>query len=214
MEDVPRRAAATSAVRRMRATPAMYGDGEAIPKDAIRDVLPGASDAEVEIYSQWLATRSAEIYADDLEAGRLAADAAELRRVARRLAERKAGLARAISRGHRERRDQDRHALPRVPHSARNAGASRPREHRSSCGSRRRGPPTTDDPSDDPPPSSLSLLNAEAHQARHWNNWPDSPASAFQAAHRAILPLTARELDDLVVVCQIRASWMRMGRAA
>jgi hypothetical protein len=67
--------------------------------------------------------------------------------------------------------------------------------------------------SDDDPPAGLPQPASGVEAPRH-TDWPDEPVSAFQAAHRAVLPLTARELDDLVDVCQIRATWMRMGRAA
>ncbi len=37
----------------------------------------------------------------------------------------------------------------------------------------------------------------------------DPPASAFQRAHRAILHLTALELDELGAIMRIRSAWLR-----
>ena len=152
MNDDSVKADATSAVPqpRMRMTPPRYGDGEPIPKDTIRNAMPGASPAEVDLVFQWIAHRSAEVYHNDLEAGRLKATAAERRRLARRVEERRMGLERATVLARREARRAQRRVLV-APQPARDAGSSRPREHRSPGSTRRRGPPTADDPSDDPP---------------------------------------------------------------
>ena len=101
MNDDSVKADATSAVPqpRMRMTPPRYGDGEPIPKDTIRNAMPGASPAEVDRVFQWIAHRSAEVYHNDLEAGRLKATAAERRRLARRVEERRMGLERATGPG-------------------------------------------------------------------------------------------------------------------
>ena len=152
MDDDSVTADATSAVPqpRLRMTPPRYGDGEPIPKDTIRDAMPGVSRAEVDRVFQWIAHRSAELYDDDLEAGRLKATTAERHRVARRVEERRMGLERATILARREARRAQRRVLV-APQPARDAGSSRPRERRSSGRTRRRGPPTADEPSDDPP---------------------------------------------------------------
>ena len=148
----------------MRMTPPRYGDGEPIPKDTIREAMPGAAPAEVDRVFQWIAAlRSAEIYNDDLKAGRLKAAAAERRRVARQVEERRMGLQRATILARREARRVQRRVLV-APQPARDAGSNRSREHRSPAHAHR-GPPD-DDPHDDDPPGPEPHTQAEVELLR------------------------------------------------